>query len=455
MESIKFVIQSIIFFFLVLTKTSYATNIGFESGNLSGWTVGGNDVVISTGVNNVTFGDNKYWTINPYGTYMAQLYPSGNITFDSAVESLGLNSTENTAIRSFMSANAGGGSPNPTNATWIRRTVTLQAGVTYSFAWNYLSTDYTPFNDGSMMTLVHTTNNNIIPTLNNNQQRYALLGFTNPGTGNYSTGSYGSTGWQLAVFTVPENGEYIFGFATFNLGDTILSPMLFIDELQGETYLNGQPFAPISPNPGSNAPVTGGDTGPSLCCGGSSAAFTANTEFINRLTTFTSNNIDNRVVIQQIGNNSTISVTQTGKKNYSEINSTGSNNLVDINQTTSGINQTNYLETTINGNSNTVNLTQNSTGGTLGIYTTINNGNNSLIINQSGIDHYAEISLNGGNKSVNLTQSGNAGHMAKIELSGGSTEITATQSGNTQQFYSITHHCAQTSCANITVNQGQ
>jgi fibronectin-binding autotransporter adhesin len=455
MESIKFVIRSIIFFFLLLIKTSYATNVGFESGNLSGWTVGGNDVIISTGVNNVTFGDNKYWTINPYGEYMAQLYPSGSITFDNAVESLGLNSTENTAIRSFMSANAGGGSPNPTNATWIRRTVTLQAGVTYSFAWNYLSTDYTPFNDGSMMTLVHATNSNIIPTLNNNQQRYALLGFTNLGTGNYSTGSYGSTGWQLAVFTVPENGDYVFGFATFNLGDTILSPMLFIDELQGETYLNSQPFAPIAPNPGSNAPVTGGDSSPSLCCGGSSAAFTADAVFVNRLSSFSVSNIDNRVVIQQIGNNSTISVTQSGRKNYAEIQSTGSNNSVDINQTTTGINPTNYLETTINGGNNSINLSQHSTGGSLAISAIVNNENNTLTINQSGSGHYAEIVLSGGNKTVNLSQTGSGEHMAKIELSGGSTEIIAVQSGSVQQFYSISHSCAQTSCAAITVTQGQ
>jgi len=134
-----------------------AQNIGFEDGNLSNWTAGGGDVSISTGVNNVSYGGGKTWTITPYGSRMAMLYPSGSVTFDGATTSLGLNSTENAAIRQFMANNAGGGSPTPTNATWIKRTVTLEAGKTYSFAWNYLSTDYTPFNDGSMMTLVHTT----------------------------------------------------------------------------------------------------------------------------------------------------------------------------------------------------------------------------------------------------------------------------------------------------------
>ena len=229
-----------------------AQSPGFEAGTLAGWTTSGVDVV-AVGTTNASLGG-KNWTVNPYGTKMAQLFPSGSVQFDTATSSLGLNATENTAIRQFMSANAGGGNPNPTNASWIKRELTLQAGTTYTFGWNYLSTDYTPFNDGSMMSLTHSTKAGVIPTLNNSAQRYALLGFTNPGTGNYSTGSYGSTGWQQATFTVPETGTYVLGFATFNLGDTTLSPMLFIDELQGTTTLNGQPFSPVNPNPGSTAP---------------------------------------------------------------------------------------------------------------------------------------------------------------------------------------------------------
>lgn len=452
---VKFWIWLIAAIVLLLgSKCSYAQNIGFESGNLTNWTSGGGDVTVSTGVNNVSYGGGLTWTITPYGTYMAQLYPSGSVTFDGAVSSLGLNSTENTAIRSFMQANAGGGDPTPTNATWIKRTVTLQAGVTYSFAWNYLSTDYVPFNDGSMMSLVHVTKPNVIPTLNNNQQRYALLGFTNPGTGNYSTDSYGSTGWQLAVFTVPENGDYELGFSTFNLGDTVLSPMLFIDEIQGTTQLNGQTFEPIPPNAGSNAPVTGGG-GTELCCGGSAATFNADTAFSNRVSGFISGNTDNKIIIQQIGNNAIIAVTQSGKKNYAEINSAGSN-TVTVNQTALGAGISNYAETTILNSGNTVELTQSSTGGNKGILSTISNGANNLIINQSGSgNHYAEVSLAGGSKSVDLTQSGSAGHMAKIDLSGGATSITAIQQGSTQQFYSITYNCAQASCSPITVTQGQ
>lgn len=243
-----------IFLALLLLCSNAFGQAGFETGNLNGWTTSGGDATASQSVVNLCTGNSKCWTINPYGSWMGKLYPTSVVQFNAATTSLGLTTAENTAIRQFMTANAGGGDPTPTDASWMKRTMTLTAGVTYSFAWNYVSTDYTPFNDGSMVTLVHSTNASIVPTLNNSQQRYGLLGFTNPGTGNYATDSYGSTGWQKVVFTVPQTGDYVLGFATFNLGDTALSPILFVDEIQGTTLLNGTAFAPIAPNPGSTAP---------------------------------------------------------------------------------------------------------------------------------------------------------------------------------------------------------
>lgn len=196
---------------------------------------------------------------------------------------------------------------------------------------------------------------------------------------------------------------------------------------------------------------------PSLCCGGNAAVFGVDSAFTTRITGFTNSEVvgDNKVVIQQVGNNSVINVTQTGKKNYAEIKSTG-NNTVTTDQSAVGANITNYLETTIANGGNTVNLTQNSTGGSKGILSAIVDTGNSLTVNQSGTgNHYAEVYLSGGNKTVNLTQSGSAAHMSRIDLSGGTTSLTATQSGSTQQYYSITHSCAQVTCAAITVTQGQ
>jgi len=420
---------------LLFSGIAHSQNIGFESGNLSNWTTSGTDATVSTGLNNASYGGGLTWTIKPYGTYMAQLYPSGSVQFDGATSSLGLTSADNTAIRNFMTANAGGGSPTPTNATWIKRTVTLQAGTTYSFAWNYLSTDYTPFNDGSMITLVHTTDATKIPTLNNEQKRYALLGFTNPGTGNYSTGSYGSTGWQLAVFTVPVTGDYVLGFATFNLGDTALSPMLFIDELQGVTELNGQTFAPIAPNAGSSAPVTGG--------GSSEPTYTsditpAQTLILNNARTrqnaITSGN---RIDLYSDGSGNSVTIEQVGSYNRIKGLGTAQNahvagfgTAVDIKQGEVGATR-NLIELYVQGNGNNVTLSQ------------ARNTSTGLVDGAESGGHYMGLSLTGDINSITIRQGNdggsNSGHFTLQTITGNFNNSTLNQSNNgeKQAFISI------------------
>lgn len=452
------------------TPNTNNPNLGFESGTTanwiisngtgtsktSGWSSNGEGVQTSTGMSSYSPGGGKTWSVTPYGNHMMVIQAgSGSPNFDPAMTSLGMTATEIQQIRSYLTSL--GGNSTPTNASWAKREVYLQAGITYTIAWQYMSTDYVPFNDGSAMTLTHITDASRIPTLNNEVKRYALLGFTNPGTGNYATNSYGATGWQLATITVPVDGNYVLGFASFNLGDTALSPILLIDDLQGSTTLNGQNFGPIAPNAGSNAPSAGSVSGPS--CPNSSTcsttSFTANTGFNNRATVW-SQQTGNRVIIEQVGNFNAATVTQSGNKNYVEVDLLGSNNTTTVTQSTTAVTASNYIEALITGNSNTINLTQNGAGGNKGIMAIVNNNANSLTVNQTGTgNHYAEINLAGSNKSADLTQSGSVGHMAKIELTGGATTITTIQQGSTQQFYSITHNCAQTSCAAISVTQGQ
>lgn len=199
-------------------------------------------------------------------------------------------------------------------------------------------------------------------------------------------------------------------------------------------------------------------TPPPLCCGGSAAVFNANSAFNSRIATFDARvRQDSNVIITQIGNYNAATVSQSGTRhNYSEIYVSGNSNTTNTTQTSNTGAARNYIELDVIGNNNSVNLTQSSTGGNKGILATINDNSNTLTVNQNNNgNHYAEITLSGSNKTVNLTQSGSAAHMAKIELSGGSTSLTATQSGSNQQFYSITHNCAQVSCSAITVNQGQ
>jgi hypothetical protein len=198
------------------------------------------------------------WTFSPKGgTYAVALQPRGQQTFDQATAALGLSGTQTSAIRSMLAgqaAAAGFGNGNPTDAAWITREVQLTAGVVYTMSWNYMATDYVPFNDGSITSLVPVTvASTPVITVNNFEQSYALLGFTNPGTGDYSTNSYGSTGWQTSTYEVSVSGTYKMGFTAFNLDDTALSPVLMVDDETGTTQKCTQAgscatFGGVAPN---------------------------------------------------------------------------------------------------------------------------------------------------------------------------------------------------------------
>ena len=181
------------------------------------------------------------WRYATNGAKSGRLQPQASNTFTGVLQTnLSLTSQEDTALRAAFSG-------TPTNSAWAHRTVTLQAGVTYKVAWNYTSTDYEPFNDGSITTLVPVSGNPTI-SINNSAKRWALLGFTVRPTGVYSTGSYGSTGWQIATYQVDTTGDYKLGFASFNIGDTSLSPVLIIDDGIGSVTRNGVTFGSVAPN---------------------------------------------------------------------------------------------------------------------------------------------------------------------------------------------------------------
>lgn len=259
-------------------------NTGSQPGNLTNGTITGNGTGVTAINGSVTFSapshpavgsptkqdgsPNPYyqpavspttWTFSPYGSYGAALQPTGSTTFDAATSALGLTSAENQAIKTKLQQDqqaSGLGNPNPTNAAWLTQSVNLDAGKVYTMSWNYIGTDYVPFNDGSITSLVYQgTGSTPVVTVNNYVQNYALLGFTNPGTGDYSTGTYGSTGWQNSTYQVDVTGAYLLGFAVFNLGDTSLSPVLLVDSQPGTTLANGQPFGAVAPN-NPNAPTT-------------------------------------------------------------------------------------------------------------------------------------------------------------------------------------------------------
>ena len=418
-------------------------NLGFESGNTSSWTISnttgaanwssGSGAAVVTGLQH-TPDSGKTWKVTPYGTYMLSLQPGGGApTFDSATTSLGLTAGQNTAIKNYLTGL--GGNSNPTNAAWVKRDMTLQAGVTYSIAWQYLSTDYTPFNDGSMITLVHKTDGSKVPTLNNAVRNYALLGFTNPGTGDYSTDSYGSTGWQVATFTVPTDGDYSLGFAAFNLGDTSLSPILLIDEMQGTTELNGSAFNPVPPNPGTGAPVAGGG-GAVEPTWPATSDITAN-QLIQKNAAkarVASITLGNHIYIEQkIGSSSNnVTIEQTG--NYNKIAGGGGGTYAIINGTSNTFNVKqgdtlgkNLFEFSVTGNTNNITLWQarNPTSG-------LQDGS------ESG-GHYMGLNITGSTNTLSLKQSNDggttSGHFAYVDVTGNTNQGTLKQMGNGEKTF--------------------
>ena len=259
---------------MTATATGSSTpipNAGFEDGTLTGWVKGsqtgtlgssitgnGTGVTVFTGSRTFTYGASS-WTFSPNNaTYAVLLQPKGEQTFTQATSALGLSGTQTSQITQMLSSQAsttGLGQGNPTDAAWITREVQLTAGITYTMSWNYMATDYVPYNDGSITSLVPVSvASTPVITVNNFEQSYALLGFTNQGTGDYSTGSYGSTGWQMSTYEVSVSGTYKLGFTSFNLDDQGLPPVLMIDDAIGTTLscsqagASCQTFGAVPPN---------------------------------------------------------------------------------------------------------------------------------------------------------------------------------------------------------------
>ena len=456
----RWILTLLLLTFSVQLHAQTPSNYGFEDGNYGGWTVSngstalrtswsdnGNGVQVTTGVQNYCPGGGKCWTITPYGSYMLSVQAGGSSPqFNAAMTTLGLGASDITTISNTIYSN---GSMNPTNASSVSRTVFLQAGITYSFGWQYLSTDYVPYNDGSLITL---TGGPGIPTLNGQTQNYALLGFTNPGTGNYSTNSYGATGWQVAVFTVPADGNYTLGFSSFNLGDTALSPILFIDQLQGTTSLNGATFAPVAPNQGSSAP-TAPPPPPAEPTYPTTSIATNQTIKIGQTNAITSNSI----YIQNIGDNNTVNIEQFSKfnairgvngsqamlingsnnsitinqgtatailgNNLAEVSVTGSNNTVSLTQQYNG----KYAELVMNGTGNQLTAQQKDAGGKSAFFNILGNSNVVTTLQQGTGNHFLDISAPYGGLNANITQSGSAQKLFKLVINNPGIGVTVSQ----------------------------
>jgi fibronectin-binding autotransporter adhesin len=433
--------------FFAMPVFAQVTNYGFENGDYAGWTVSngstalktnwssdGSGVQVTTGMTNYCPGGGKCWTITPYGSYMVSLQAGGGSPgFDGAMSTLGLQSSTITSIKNTIYSN---GNMYPTNATSISRTVFLQAGVTYTYAWQYVSTDYVPYNDGSMITV---TGGPGTATINGQTQDFALLGFTNQGTGNYSVGSYGATGWQVAVFTVPTDGNYLLGFASFNLGDTALSPILFIDQMQGTTSLNGTTFTPVAPNAGSSAPPPPAPEPPAPTY--PLASISANqTLKINQKNSITQNSI----YINATGSNNSVYIEQFSKQNQIRgvngaqamtINGSGNNITINQGTATTPIGK-NLAEVSVTGNNNIVSLTQQYNGKYAEIIT--NGLGNQITVQQKDVNEKSLfINALGNTNVIGALQEGTGNHFLEINAPFGGVTASVIQLGSSAKQFQL------------------
>ncbi len=234
-----------------------ASPFGFEGG-LLGWTTGGS-ATASPGGNYQA--SSFIWGVYPYETMMGVLQPSGSIAFSTIADTLGISGFSRTYIETRF--------PGITNSAYAYTDLTLAAGESFTMSWNYVATDYAPFDDASFCSLVNLGNAASLATVDGHLSQVAILGSTVSGSGNYATGDFGSTGWQTVTFEANEAGTYRLGFTVFNLSDTINSPYLFLDKEPGTTLKNGTPFAPIARDP--NAPPPPVQTVPTVTTNEASA----------------------------------------------------------------------------------------------------------------------------------------------------------------------------------------
>ena len=254
----KFFTKAVMAVSFCFATIAMAQDVSFGTGDLNGWVGGpsvgtqsgpymqsGIGVATVNGTQTISCCGPNTWTISPYtGSYMVGMQPGSLANYSAMTTALGLSSTSITALNGQVASTGG----SITSTAWISKDFTFSAGTTFKMAWVYTSTDYVPFNDGSLATLVNKNSATTVGTINGVSAQYILLGATNPGTGNYSTDSYGSTGWQQINYNITTAGDYKVGFGIFNQGDTSLSPVLFVNDNLGTVNKNGTLFGAVASN---------------------------------------------------------------------------------------------------------------------------------------------------------------------------------------------------------------
>jgi hypothetical protein len=179
------------------TVSVAVTNGSFEAGNFTGWNTQGNISIKTT-----------HSGINPtQGTYQALLNSGSGAVTDSALESfLGLS----------VGALDGMGNGNATEGSAIKlQTITVAAGTTLTFDWNFLTNESTPssfYNDFAFVSI------NGVSELADTKSTFVL-----------PSGSVKQTGYTKFSHTFTTGGTYTIGLGVVDVGDTAVDSSLLVD----------------------------------------------------------------------------------------------------------------------------------------------------------------------------------------------------------------------------------
>ncbi len=191
-------------------------NSGFETGDLSGWTVTNTNQVTAVGQTTATTYNGVNWTVSPNGTHMAQVV--GNSTSAADLDTFfGL-------APGTIESNVTPGDGPASYGDGIKQTFSGSAGETISMSWSLVETDYSPYNDTVFVSINNGSGNNIY---------YENLGCIVSGC-TYPVGTSGSQPWAAFNYALPSTGTYTIGFGAVNTSDFDLNPYLFLDSAAGD-----------------------------------------------------------------------------------------------------------------------------------------------------------------------------------------------------------------------------
>jgi hypothetical protein len=181
-------------------------NGGFETSNFTGWTTLGNTTVVGA-LGTIT---------PPQGNFQAAVSNSSGVDAKTTLASfLGI-----TAAQLQSTVPSGG---NPTDGSGIKQTVSVNAGDTLSFQWNFLTNEApgdSTFNDTGFVT--------ITPSANPAQTLASTLSSLVAGSDGFTS----QTGFKTFSFTFPTSGSFTIGVGAVNVTDTAVQSALLVDNFQ-------------------------------------------------------------------------------------------------------------------------------------------------------------------------------------------------------------------------------